>query len=454
MGSCRDVVWFVALVACGEVDLSADAGPTGPSAPQHMTACGENASNRVFWPPVPGATEYRIYVATASGVTKQAMQAGTTDRPPFVHDGVTPGTTYYYRVTAVVDGVESAELSNEASALPRTYTLPSNVLYSVHNGANMSTGEIVMWDGWTTGAGTQPERVLGDAPMGEITKLNSPRTGSIFVDRLGGLLYVTNAGTAGRPGARITVYRDAATINGAVAPSRVLEGPELTNLRGIWVDSTRNLLYVAARSSTNTPATVLVYDDACNVTGNASPRGVFRGAGNVLDPTQLALDEERDELYVANYSSVLVFDEASKTTGVSTRPPSRLIQLQDSSGVDLTMQAFGISVDLQRDILYVTHEGENPSPPGLPASSVFAIDNARSLTGRVMISRTIANVPSVNLPVAVHVAGNRLFVVNNPGGENIINSWSNASTTSGNAAPTKTPTTAAASAFATVFYVP
>ncbi|MGE0868756.1 MAG: hypothetical protein AB7P03_09345 [Kofleriaceae bacterium] len=456
MGSSRALGWtVVAVAACGEVALTdPDASAPGPNAPARASVCGENASNRVFWSPVVGATEYRIYVSTSSGVTANSTHLGTVDQPPFVHEDVTVGTTYYYRITAVVNGVESSELSNEVSAIPRAYTLPSNVLYSVHNGPNMSTGEIVMWDGWTSGAGSQPDRVLSDPPMNAITKLNSPRTGSIFVDRQGALLYVANAGTTTLPGARITVYRDAATLAGAAAPLHVIEGPELLALRGIWVDTSRNLLYVADRGGSGKPAAIVVYGDACNATGNPTPRGVFSGGGNVLNPTQIVLDEIHDELYIANYNTILVFADASETIGLSTRPPDRIIQLEDASGVELSMQSFGVSLDAQRDILYVTHEGQAPSPPAVPAASVYAIDGAHSLNGRVMVSRTIAGVDSMTLPVAAHVAGNRLFVVNNNGGVNTINSWGNAATLSGNPAATKTPASAATSAFATVFYVP
>jgi hypothetical protein len=67
------------------------------------------------WDAVAGASSYNLYWRTTTGVTKWngTKIAGVTN--PYNQTGLTPGTTYYYVLTAVTSGVESAD-SNEANA--------------------------------------------------------------------------------------------------------------------------------------------------------------------------------------------------------------------------------------------------------------------------------------------------------------------------------------------------
>lgn len=114
-----------------------------------VTACRYNNQNRVFWPPIAGASGYNVYFATAAGVTKTSTQAGTMVTSPFAHPSLTNGTTYFYRVSAVISGVEGA-LSNEVSATPQSFVVPTNVVYGVNHTLN-NIGAVYIWDTFVIG---------------------------------------------------------------------------------------------------------------------------------------------------------------------------------------------------------------------------------------------------------------------------------------------------------------
>ncbi|MCZ6691069.1 MAG: hypothetical protein O7H41_15885 [Planctomycetota bacterium] len=69
----------------------------------------------IDWSPVPSATTYDIYWATNSGVTRATGTPITGVIPPYVHTGLSVGTTHYYVVIALSAFCESPE-STEVSA--------------------------------------------------------------------------------------------------------------------------------------------------------------------------------------------------------------------------------------------------------------------------------------------------------------------------------------------------
>ncbi|MGE0548798.1 MAG: hypothetical protein AB7O24_27620 [Kofleriaceae bacterium] len=455
--------WVAMVLAvtwgCGEVKPITDDGNLGdgptelPLPPTGVTACRQAGSNRIYWPSVPGAATYHVYASTSAGVTAGSTRVGFDVRSPFTHGSLDNDTQYFYRISAVNELGESMDLSNEVTATPRAYTLPTNALFAATNTANGNTGAIYMWDDWTVSPSTIPDRFLEDAPANATTQLLQPRTGSLFVDRLGALLYVTNAGGTGA-GRRVTVYDNVATIDGAVSPVRVLQDGDLGNLRGIYVDTTRNLLYVANRL----PGSIVIYDDACNVTGSPppAPRAVISGDATGLDGLgQISLDEERDMLYIANSTDVRVYSNASSLVGPIATPPDRTLALRDEAANVINLEAYGVSIDSTTDMLYVTHRGTTVSPPANPVSSIFVVHNASAANGSVVVSRTITTLSaSFELPMTVHVANNRVFASNDVGAENTMNSWDNASTVVGPASALDTPASPYMFNFTSVFYVP
>jgi hypothetical protein len=93
--------------------------PPAPSAPTGLAVVAGNTQTTITWTAVSGATSYRLYYSTASGVTttsgtRLTISSGTS----FTQSGLTNGTTYYYILTAVNAGGESTA-SAEASAKPQ-----------------------------------------------------------------------------------------------------------------------------------------------------------------------------------------------------------------------------------------------------------------------------------------------------------------------------------------------
>src|SRR6202142_1041844 len=93
------------------------AAPAAPAPPLNLTATGGNQQVSLAWAASTGATSYNVKRATTNGgpYTTVASPAGAG----YTDTTVTNGTIYYYVVTAVSAGGESAN-SNQASATPST----------------------------------------------------------------------------------------------------------------------------------------------------------------------------------------------------------------------------------------------------------------------------------------------------------------------------------------------
>ncbi len=94
----------------------------GAGEPQNPLATPDNGAVEVSWSaPSGGADSYNLYWSTSSPASAGTKVTGVTS--PYVHTGLTNGTRYYYTLTAVSGGVESAA-SVEVSATPE-YPLPT-----------------------------------------------------------------------------------------------------------------------------------------------------------------------------------------------------------------------------------------------------------------------------------------------------------------------------------------
>lgn len=88
-----------------------------PSAPTGVTATKGNAQVTVAWTASSGAASYNVYWSTSPGVSTLSTKVASVTSG-WVHTSLTNGAAYYYRVSAVNTGGESA-LSSEASATPQ-----------------------------------------------------------------------------------------------------------------------------------------------------------------------------------------------------------------------------------------------------------------------------------------------------------------------------------------------
>lgn len=104
-----------AVLACG-----GGGGGSAPSAtgmPQDVNAAPGNGLVTVTWTAVEGATSYNVYWATTPSVTVASGTKLASVSSPYSHTSLTNGTAYYYVVTAVGAGGESA-VSAEVNAKP------------------------------------------------------------------------------------------------------------------------------------------------------------------------------------------------------------------------------------------------------------------------------------------------------------------------------------------------
>lgn len=126
LGAACISVLSVSLVACGGSSGSPGASVTGPDglqAPAGITLVAGNEQIEISWPAVDGAGSYNLYYATES-ITDIGIYStfanGTLAldvSSPHVASGLSNGTAYFFRVTAVIDGQETSA-SEELSATP------------------------------------------------------------------------------------------------------------------------------------------------------------------------------------------------------------------------------------------------------------------------------------------------------------------------------------------------
>jgi surface protein len=132
--------------------IRAPGGLSIPDAPTLDSVTPGDTTNTVAWTPPAGSPDsYNLYWSLTSPVSKASNKiAGATS--PYVHTGRTNGTPYYYAVTAVKGGLESA-LSNELSGTPflasfqiTTTTSPQNFTLQLDSPSNL----VINWGDGTT----------------------------------------------------------------------------------------------------------------------------------------------------------------------------------------------------------------------------------------------------------------------------------------------------------------
>jgi cytochrome c553 len=94
---------------------SASAAAKAPAAPSGVVASGGIYKVTLGWQPVAGADSYNIYWSIAPGVTPVTGTRIASVNNPHEHSGLYVSQTYFYVVTAVQGGVESAPSAQAAT---------------------------------------------------------------------------------------------------------------------------------------------------------------------------------------------------------------------------------------------------------------------------------------------------------------------------------------------------
>ncbi|MBI3930162.1 MAG: hypothetical protein HY319_31790 [Armatimonadetes bacterium] len=169
--------------------------------------------------------------------------------------------------------------------------------------ANFGGASVLVFD--------QISTLTGDIPptrtvAGGNTTLNGPI--QAVVDTTRDLLYVADSGTGS-----LLVFASASTVDGNVAPTRTIQGPNsgLTGISGMVLDSGNDRMYL----STGGPA-IRVFNSVSTLVGDPFPNRTITGGNAELNtPGALALDSA-DNLYVVdNVGAILRFANASTIDG-------------------------------------------------------------------------------------------------------------------------------------------
>lgn len=165
----------------------------------------------------------------------------------------------------------------------------------------------------------------------------------------------------------VGIIANVSTATGPQTLARHLYGDKtgLKQPHGIWIDESRDILYIANTYASN----ILVYENASQVDGNLAPDRVISSPA-LRYSTYIMVDEATDRLFATNFSainqgrtplpddgsraSVLVFEQASTLDGVVT-PSIRLID--DGVSPDRT--------GLTNGAIHITHNVWYDAPSNL-----------------------------------------------------------------------------------------
>ncbi len=153
-----------------EVSATPIAAP--PPVPANLIAAAGNTQVNLSWNASAGATSYHVKRSTTSGGAYTQISAPTTNS--FTDTGLTNGTTYYYVVSALSAGSESAN-SAQASATPTVPLTPP----AAPTGVQATAGDAQVSLSWTTSATASGYHVKRSTTSGgPYTQVAAPTTTS------------------------------------------------------------------------------------------------------------------------------------------------------------------------------------------------------------------------------------------------------------------------------------
>jgi len=256
---------------------------TAIAAPPTITVAEGSGQNTLTWSASAGATSYNLYWGTSPGVTiGSTVISGVSS--PYVHLGLTNGTTYYYSVTAMTDTDES-DLSNEVSSAP--LGIPSGLI------ATAGTDQVSL--SWTALAGATDYKIFWNT-TGGVTTSDTMIPASSFPYVHTGLTpgttyYYRIAGheTSGTSG----LSTEVSVVPSAPAPTGVSGTVGDGQIRISWTAaagaSAYNLYYATSAGVTTSSTQVAAITSPYTLTGLSNGTTYYFAVTSVAGPTESAL---------------------------------------------------------------------------------------------------------------------------------------------------------------------
>lgn len=195
--------------------------PTAPAAPTGVTATGGVGQVTLAWAPVASATAYNVYFATSTGVTTANGTKLIPTTNGYQHTGLTAGATYYYIVTAVNAGGESAPSAQAQAAVAAA---PAPTAPAAPAGVTAVGGTRQVTISWPAAAGATSYNIYWSTTPGVTTatgtKLGNATSPAVQAGLQDGTTYyyvVTAVNAAGESAASIQVA--AGTLPAAPVPT-------------------------------------------------------------------------------------------------------------------------------------------------------------------------------------------------------------------------------------------
>ena len=253
----------------------------------------------------------------------------------------------------------------------------------------------------TVGCVISPRRTLGGGGGGTPTPTPSPTPTPNPAAT--GKLYVIDSNTST---STLLRFDNAFTANNNATPAATIAGLNTTLISPSYIalDPAADRLYVADTNDFS----VVIFDKIStqNGTVNLTPTRVIAGNNTTLvKPTDLFFDRVRNELYVLDDPSILVFNVASLSAGLNNVAPARTLKTSSNTGMA------AIFVDVASDRLFAADLD----------GAIAIYDSASTLpTGAITPSRSItgSNTQLAN-PAGIQLDGLGRLVVSNTGTQSL-----------------------------------
>jgi len=235
----------------------------------------------------------------------------------------------------------------------------------------------------------------------------------------------------------IHIYDNVSTANGIVTPTRELKGVLTTTLiavRNLFVDPASDDMYVANYTVINITGYVPVFANASTINGAVAPERIIEEASRLsFDVLDLHFDAAHDRLYVLHDpnggdDSIQVYDHARSVDG--DIPPTRLMTTTFHMGS-------GMAVDAGRDLVYIP--GYNPSTSSSGIGVFTGIGNASGqITPTRFLTHNIWIASSYDVKdLAVDATHDRLYVLRTAYADGQVMVFDGISSANGEITPTR-----------------